>query len=255
MPHSEDFEDYGDLDDSALIHAATQAETLDDSEDDFEPSPRPAKRRRTTEHQLDATVNGKNRETHARPRNQGRARRRTIVSDDEDTSDSAPFATTNPPEEDSLEEEDAFDPAPLATGTKAASRSMRNKQKNSTRNTSESASPAKKSTTKAKHRVHMPAQTTNLKDAFYTQAPPPSSCPWMIRGPIWQKKPMPMPNQTGADGVSPKNHEKSMMPSPSLSDEDEAFDPPPFPVQRDGFIINSRNSTPGLAPNRVPTQP
>ncbi|KAF2088183.1 P-loop containing nucleoside triphosphate hydrolase protein, partial [Saccharata proteae CBS 121410] len=47
---------------------------------------------------------------------------------------------------------------------------------------------------KAKHKLHEPAQTIDLKEQFLTQPPrEPSSSPWRIRGAIWQKKQPPSP--------------------------------------------------------------
>lgn len=261
MPHSEDDDDFGDIDDSALIQAATQAETVNDSKLDFEPSPRPTKRRRTAGQQSIVSAKNGGRKMQMRSGNASRARRRTIISDDEDVSDSTPFATgLDPPrgryqpEEDSLDEDDAFDPGPSVSIIGPASRSNVTK-KTGTGNISGSASPGKKPATKPKHRVHMPDQAIELKDAYYTQLPPQSSCPWMIRGPIWQKKPKARPNQTRV-GLSPKSAERptAQSASPSDEDEDEAFDPPPFPVQEDD-AINGIDSTPNLPSNKASTRP
>ncbi|KAF2230766.1 P-loop containing nucleoside triphosphate hydrolase protein, partial [Viridothelium virens] len=40
---------------------------------------------------------------------------------------------------------------------------------------------------KAKKSIHVPKQTAELRESYFTQ-PPPSSDPWTIRGPIWQSK-------------------------------------------------------------------
>ncbi|KAK8205508.1 3'-5' DNA helicase [Zalaria obscura] len=49
------------------------------------------------------------------------------------------------------------------------------------------------STKKPKHKWHIPQNNHLLEDIYLTQEPPPSSNPWEIRGPIWKKQPPPQP--------------------------------------------------------------
>ncbi|KAJ9648388.1 3'-5' DNA helicase [Coniosporium tulheliwenetii] len=77
-----------------------------------------------------------------------------------------------------------------------------------------------------KHKIHVPANAVAVQDVYYTQAPPSASMPWQVRGPIWQKAPV--PSKTGV-GRSPLNVRRKSLNDEIVSDEEEAFDPPKLP--------------------------
>ncbi|KAL5412425.1 hypothetical protein PMIN06_011800 [Paraphaeosphaeria minitans] len=181
MDSDDDFGD--DLDDTAFLEAATQAE----KETTPPVSPRPLKRRKI--HLQKKTTRP------APPRRRTRNQRpRPFVSsgeddddvDDEDHDASAPVATRR---KRASTEHDAGDDSTVPTRVASTTRKRRGRPKmNDDGNERESESPRKTGVAEQRQtRIHQPSVARDLTDVYLTQPPQEASPPWMPRGAIWQK--------------------------------------------------------------------
>ncbi|KAF2634942.1 P-loop containing nucleoside triphosphate hydrolase protein [Massarina eburnea CBS 473.64] len=156
-----DSDDYGDdLDDTAFLDAATQAEK--ENSPPFQPSPRPLKRRK-----LDLPNEGP---TTIPPRlkQQQRRRQRPFVSSGDDSDSDAAISV-------------------VPAAQKGKRRSLQDDEAGEGE-IAEEESPRKETLAeKRKNRIHVPTANLNLIDAFCTQPPQEPSPPWKPRGAIWQK--------------------------------------------------------------------
>ncbi|MCJ1361281.1 3'-5' DNA helicase [Acarospora aff. strigata] len=196
-------DDYGELDDADMLMLATQAEGGDITP----PVQRAGKRRRLND-PVEVNNDGNKR---------GKSKPAQIPRD------VLPLGRVSPIDDD----EGAFD-RPVYV--------PRSKNQRSVEPDNETDTPKKKP--KSKYRIHIPKQADIPKDAFLTQPPQPSSSPYRIRGPIWQKqKKVPIaqsPNSTGVEKWTPPNTRPKYRSSPSMppsSDEEEAFGPSPHPLR------------------------
>ena len=95
---------------------------------------------------------------------------------------------------------------------------------------------------KSRYRIHIPKQAEAPKDAFLTQPPPPSSSPYRIRGPIWQKqKKAPSteePRRTSVEWQDTKSHslEESSPSTPPSPVEEDALDPSPHAIKSSDIV-------------------
>ena len=162
------------FDDEDAFQAATQFSW---SESDFEESPRPIKRTRLnngTQHQNNFV---EAREEQAQSVTPQHYRSAAQIDGSEDL-----LGVSD-------EESDAFDPPPPI---KRAPLEQRPPQAHYVNRTPDTGYGSKK--TKAS--IHIPRRAELLKDTYSTQCPP-SSNPWTVRGPIWQKKaPVVRPKET-----------------------------------------------------------
>jgi ATP-dependent DNA helicase MPH1 len=169
----------------------------DIQDDDFDSSPRPAKRRRTTV--TPATKAKKQPTTRKTAATKKPAIKKKIVNEDSIVND----------------EEDAFDPPIIAPkpkrkprvskkasikddesllgdsddtiGRSAAKSKRKSRKRASTGSGSEDVDEDDQKAVKPKHRIHVPTMVDLLTDTFADEEPPESSAPWSIRGPIWKK--------------------------------------------------------------------
>ncbi|KAF2277396.1 P-loop containing nucleoside triphosphate hydrolase protein [Westerdykella ornata] len=167
----DDSDEYGDLDDSAFIEAATQAEQTA-----FPPSPRPAKRQKIS-HQG----------TSIPPRQHNN--RNSPIPDSEEEDDDV-HSTFSPESETSRDNrEHSHSPLkkqPSHSPSKFSSRS-RSKSRGKENGTPGAEDGISKYIQKKRDRIHMPTTAIDLTDVFYTQPPQEHSPPWKPRGAIWQK--------------------------------------------------------------------
>ncbi|KAF2118268.1 hypothetical protein BDV96DRAFT_569567 [Lophiotrema nucula] len=172
-------DDFGDLDDTAFLEAATQAEK--ENTPSFLPSPRPAKRRK-------------------------------IGHSNERTSSVVPRQNNNQEHVLGSSDDDAFEPALHGTALSSSRHTpnQRNGRSLSTSTASESPVTHKKAQRREGlqdgkqkkdkvsiwermkqnskiNRIHTPAINQDLEVAFFTQPPQEHSPPWKARGAIWQK--------------------------------------------------------------------
>ncbi|KAF2869430.1 hypothetical protein BDV95DRAFT_608976 [Massariosphaeria phaeospora] len=171
-----DYDD--DLDDTAFLEAATQAEK--DDSPPFQASPRPLKRRKIAQ--------ADDRTASIPPKRKQNQRRRPFEdsSDDEEGSDQA------------------FKPAVATAGRRAStgfdeetpSDSTKQRRRGKSRAKDEagdgSCSPTKKSLMYKKDRIHVPTAFVDLTDIFQTQPSREDSPPWRPRGAIWSKSALPI---------------------------------------------------------------
>jgi ATP-dependent DNA helicase MPH1 len=171
----DDSDDYGDLDDTAFLDAATQYDAVDTP---AVLSPRPLKRRKIAE---TASIS-------SRKLQSGRRQRGPFVDSDDDTSNGS---------------DEVFDPAPAGgrsngrrsetvsnDETSASSTKQRkvSQAKGKENVEEEYGSPWKKTTVSTKRdRIHVPTTNLEMEDVYFTQPPPENSPPWKTRGAIWQK--------------------------------------------------------------------
>lgn len=155
----DDSDDYGDLDDSAFLEAATQAEQTT-----FSPSPRPAKRRR-----IDAVIPS------LPPSRAQNTSSGPFESDDEDEEASVSTAASRPKKGRS------------ARSSASPTKQDRRDSTASKENGSPDDQGLSKNAKKKKERIHQPTKDLDMTDIFYTQPPQEHSPPWKPRGAIWQK--------------------------------------------------------------------
>lgn len=171
-----DSDDYGnEFDDTEFLNAATQAEK--ENTPAFEPSPRPAKRRKTRR------VN--DRTASVPPKQPLAARRGPFISSDEDGSDlfdsASSYASSNVASPSSCKSSKGKRPACRATRIKSRGKDEDDEEM-------EDASPAKATIAqKRAERIHVPTTNLELTDMFFTQPPQEHSPPWKPRGAIWAK--------------------------------------------------------------------
>ena len=200
---------YGDLEDDDILQAATQFSW---SQTDYGESPRPTKRRRLSE------------EASAANTRTGAVKQRGTQT--AHISPHQNYAAQFDGSEDLLvsdsEESDAFDPPPANKSTPRLQRPPQVRYQPQIPETGYG-------TKKAKASIHLPKRTEALTESFSTQ-PPPSSNPWTIRGPIWQKKSLPLSYKTSAksppeDDEVPRSYhaEKENVVQPSQGQERPQF--------------------------------
>ena len=175
---------YTDLDDDDILQAATQFSW---SDSDSAVLPRPTKRRRLHNETNDnGSANQRGNRAHSGVQANG--------SEDLLASDG--------------EESEAFDPP---QPSKSPARLQRQSNVQRPTRIPDTSYGNKKS----KASIHVPKHTEQLKDSFSTQLPP-SSHPWTVRGPVWQKKPQ-LPPQKGNYNAS--GHEDSTFTSNTSNEE------------------------------------
>ncbi|OCK81240.1 P-loop containing nucleoside triphosphate hydrolase protein [Lepidopterella palustris CBS 459.81] len=232
-------DEFGDFDDEEILAVATQFEN--NAAFTFRPSPRPQKRRRVDLHHDEIQDDDSGIPARKSSRS-GLGRQRVVLSDNEDASNTTPFAKSMTPAKQRnapkptqrSSSEEAFDPAPSTArftprrrqdprpGQRSIDReSSQSKLANSTSCTGkqkkepkpeekengdlerESESPSKKQPKKPKHRIHTLAKFVELKDIYFTHPPDIDSSPGNLGGPIRQKKSKPVASVTGVAGFSP----------------------------------------------------
>ncbi|OCL09320.1 P-loop containing nucleoside triphosphate hydrolase protein, partial [Glonium stellatum] len=234
-----DSDDYGDLDDD-ILEVATQVER--GTTTSFLPSPRPQKRRRLHHHHGGIEDGGSDIPPLRTARKGVQQRTLISDDDEtfDPAPPIAKYRTfkqiNTVGSSHHSSEEDAFDP-PAVTNLTSQRRRGRRQGRSSTdleldQSTSatsisstrkskkrrkakgkengasdeeeeeDSGSPAQKRLKKPKHRIHIPSANIELKDTFSTQRPGPGSSPERLRGPIWQKRPMPPIGGMDASGFS-----------------------------------------------------
>ncbi|KAK5172399.1 hypothetical protein LTR04_005980 [Oleoguttula sp. CCFEE 6159] len=109
-----------------------------------------------------------------RPTKRRRINRRLSDEVDEDESDDSPAASRLRVVVRNSDDEDDLNPAPHSARTSIVRRPF---------------PPPDIVKKPPKHKIHIPANVEIFKDAYLTQAPPASSNPWSIRGPMWRKRP------------------------------------------------------------------
>jgi ERCC4-related helicase len=176
----DDSDDYGDLDDTAFLDAATQYDVVNTT---TFLSPRPLKRRKIAQ---TASIP-------SRKHQHGPQQRGPFADSDDDASESS---------------EDAYGPAStkgqsrgrrsaefndqtisndeMSAGSTRQRKALRAKGKENVEEDSES--PRKRTTVSTKRdRIHVPTTNLEMEDVFFTQPPREYSPPWKTRGAIWQK--------------------------------------------------------------------
>ncbi|KEQ67006.1 P-loop containing nucleoside triphosphate hydrolase protein [Aureobasidium melanogenum CBS 110374] len=134
-----------------------RAEVEDIQDDDFDSSPRPAKRRKTT---VTPAAKAKKQPTTRKTAKASIKDDESLLGDSDDT-----------------------------IGRSAARSKRKPRKRASTGSGSEDVDDDEddKKAAKPKHRIHVPTMVDLLTDTFADDEPPESSAPWSIRGPIWKK--------------------------------------------------------------------
>jgi ATP-dependent DNA helicase MPH1 len=151
----DDSDEYGELDDTAFLEAATQVEGT--AAPAFQQSPRATKRRKT----------GHRDERTAIPRRRQQRRMSYVESEDDDALDSC-------------YSHDSASPAKQA-------KRARTPEKENGDPAEEEPQECSKYLQKKRERIHTPTTALDMTDVFYTQPPREHSPPWKPRGAIWQK--------------------------------------------------------------------
>ncbi|KAF2662977.1 P-loop containing nucleoside triphosphate hydrolase protein, partial [Lophiostoma macrostomum CBS 122681] len=154
----DDSDEYGELDDTAFLEAATQVEGT--AAPAFQQSPRATKRRKT----------GHRDERSAIPppvRRRQQRRRSSVESDDDDALESC-------------RSHKSASPAKQAKRARTAAAEHGDPAE-------EEAQECSKYLQKKRVRIHTPTTALDMTDMFYTQPPQEHSPPWKPRGAIWQK--------------------------------------------------------------------
>ncbi|GAB7347433.1 hypothetical protein MBLNU459_g4352t2 [Dothideomycetes sp. NU459] len=194
----------------------------DVQDDEFDSSPRPAKKRRVTggaatktKAESVAPKSTKSKRAPAKKKDKVDAEE-PLINDRVADEKSRPLKTVlksrrkaqtktdithNEDDEDDDEDEDAFEPPVLVKKTAPKARKKAIAKEVDEYDYDEGDNFAKP--TKSKHRIHMPSAQTHLPEVFLGNELPPSSNPWDIRGPIWKvdvpSAPNPAPKSAGPD--------------------------------------------------------
>ncbi|KAF2001194.1 P-loop containing nucleoside triphosphate hydrolase protein [Amniculicola lignicola CBS 123094] len=176
-----DSDEFGDLDDTAFLDAATQFEQTETNNSPFLESGRPLKRRKIVQ---------PNERT--RPIPDKTARRPGPFDDssgDESEDEYQPTSRrkrkpVSPVDDDS----ETLSTAAISVSSTTRKRTSRARGSQSGENSEKEASPRRKSLGNNKaNRIHIPTVNVELGDVFFTQPPREHSPPWKPRGAIWQK--------------------------------------------------------------------
>ncbi|THX83083.1 P-loop containing nucleoside triphosphate hydrolase protein [Aureobasidium pullulans] len=169
-------------------------------DDEFDSSPRPAKRRRTT---VTPAAKTKKQPTTRKAAVTKKTNTRKKITDEDSIVDGEedafgpPVAATKPKRKPRVSKTAQIkdDESLLGDSDDTIGRSVTKPKRNSRKRTStgsgsedfddEDEKDAK--AVKPKHRIHVPAMQDLLADRFADEEPPESSAPWSIRGPIWKK--------------------------------------------------------------------
>ncbi|KAH9879299.1 hypothetical protein J1614_002738 [Plenodomus biglobosus] len=223
-----DSDDYGDeFDDTEFLDAATQAER--ENTPAFQPSPRPAKRRK---------INGTDDSTTSIPRHkQQSARRGPFITSDEADSDEAIDSALSDSGSDSNSSHVQENHRDARHARRKQSISSRRKHVVASDN--EDRSPVRETVAqKRKERIHVPTTNLDMTDMFYTQPPQEHSPPWKPRGAIWAKpkatigvhKPSELATWTGLDAMKtmslPGRNSISSRPQPQAPLSPDTSDSP-----------------------------
>ncbi|CBX95341.1 hypothetical protein IAQ61_004161 [Plenodomus lingam] len=184
-----DSDDYGDeFDDTEFLYAATQAER-ENTPSAFQPSPRPAKRRKVNQ-----TVDDRPKPIprHHNQQSAQRRRRGPFISSDDDDDDDDSDAITRCSLTSSGSE--STHDSPHVQENHRDAQHARRKQRTAARrkhvldSPNQQHSPVKETVAqKRKERIHVPTTHLDMTDMFYTQPPQEHSPPWKPRGAIWAK--------------------------------------------------------------------
>ncbi|KAH0109101.1 P-loop containing nucleoside triphosphate hydrolase protein, partial [Aureobasidium melanogenum] len=185
-----------DSDDDGDIGQRVGVEDIQD--DDFDSSPRPAKRRRTTvtpaakaKKQPTTRKTAATKKTTIKKKN---VNEDSILDDEEDAFD-PPVAASKPKRKPRVskkasikDDESLLGDSDDTIGRSAAKSKRKSHKRASTGSGSEDVDDEDdKKAAKPKHRIHVPTMVDLLTDTFADEEPPQSSAPWSIRGPIWKK--------------------------------------------------------------------
>jgi ATP-dependent DNA helicase MPH1 len=163
-------------------------------DDDFDSSPRPAKRRKTTI--TTAAKAKKQPATHKTAATEKPTKKKTVTDDpiidgEEDAFD-PPVVAPKPKRKPRVSKKASTkdDASLLGDSDDTIGRSTTKPKRNSRKRVStgsDSEDVDDEKAVKPKHRIHVPAMQDLLTDRFADEEPPESSAPWSIRGPIWKK--------------------------------------------------------------------
>ncbi|KAI9725183.1 MAG: 3'-5' DNA helicase [Chrysothrix sp. TS-e1954] len=153
---------------------------IDGSEEDaFEPSPVPRKRRRLNRTVLDTSEAEAEASTQVKPLRSKRV---------ETSAAKLPSKGKSSKSDNNPQHTESLPSRPIDTERKARGRPRKQ-------------SPDPNLVKVRKHRIIVNEGKHTLQDTFCTQIPPQSSCPWRVRGPIWQKQATPSAPALQLDSV------------------------------------------------------
>ncbi|KAH0342149.1 P-loop containing nucleoside triphosphate hydrolase protein, partial [Aureobasidium melanogenum] len=176
-----------------------RAEVEDIQDDDFDSSPRPAKRRKTT---VTPAAKAKKQPTTRKTAvtKKTTAKKKTVnedsIADDEEDAFDPPLVAQKPKRKSRVskkasikDDESLLGDSDDTIGRSAARSKRKPRKRASTGSGSEDVDDDEddKKAAKPKHRIHVPTMVDLLTDTFADDEPPESSAPWSIRGPIWKK--------------------------------------------------------------------
>lgn len=203
----------------------------DAQDDDFDSSPRPAKKRRLTgdaagKSKTSNSTNAKVIKTKKAPvKGKKKAVEDFVIDDEDDGEISKPSKPAAKPKRKTKkkadiveddEDEDAFDPPVPVTRPKPKPKSRKKSVSveidEYEYDEDNFAKPAK-----PKHRIHIPVANTNLPEIHLGDGLPPSSDEWGIRGPIWKIPPPPNPVTKSAIQPAFQPAIKPAIPKPAIS--------------------------------------
>ncbi|KAH0162614.1 P-loop containing nucleoside triphosphate hydrolase protein, partial [Aureobasidium melanogenum] len=185
-----------DSDDDGDIGQRVGVEDIQD--DDFDSSPRPAKRRRTTvTPAAKAKKQPTTRKTAATKKTTTKKKsvNEDFIVDDEEDAFDPPVAASKPKRKPRVskkasikDDESLLGDSDDTIGRSAAKSKRKSRKRASTGSGSEDVDDEDdKKAAKPKHRIHVPTMVDLLTDTYADEEPPQSSAPWSIRGPIWKK--------------------------------------------------------------------
>ncbi|KAI5236867.1 P-loop containing nucleoside triphosphate hydrolase protein [Aureobasidium subglaciale] len=170
-----------------------------DQDDEFDSSPRPAKRRRTTTAAPVAKTKKQPAVRKAAATKKPTAKKKAVdespIVNGEEDAFGPPVAAAKPKRKARVTKKATIkdDESLLGDSDDTIGRSATKTKKNSRKRASTGSGSEDlqdeddRKVVKPKHRIHVPAMQDLLVDRFADEEPPESSAPWSIRGPIWKK--------------------------------------------------------------------